>query len=96
MISLYEGVEILSIRKEKNTGSHSNMKGFQISAFFVEFWVMMRSIALVFKVNPKITGNMGTSFVQAMVPKEVLKSKKLPATVGMRKEWMRIVVISIF
>ena len=57
---------------------------------------MMRSIALVFKASPKVIDNMVTGFVQAMVPKEVLKSKKLQAVVGIRKEWMRTSVTRFF
>ena len=70
-----------------NSRSLSSTKGSQISAFFVEYWVMMKNIALVFKARPKVIDNMVIGFVQAMVPKEVLKSKKLQAVVGMRKEW---------
>ena len=79
-----------------NSRSLSSMKGFEISAFFVEYWVMMKNIALVFKASPKVIDNMVTGFVQAMVPKEVLKSKKLQAVVGMRKEWMRTSVTRFF
>ena len=43
---------------------------------------MMRSIALVFKASPKVIDNMVTGFVQAMVPKEVLKSKKIASSSG--------------
>ena len=70
-----------------NSRSLSNTKGFEISAFFVEYWVMMKNIALVFKASPKVIDNMVAGFVQAMVPKEVLKRKKLQVVVGMRKEW---------
>ena len=70
-----------------NSRSLSSTKGFEISAFFVEYWVMMKNIALVFKTSPKVIDNMVAGFVQAMVPKEVLKRKKLQAVVGMKKEW---------
>ena len=70
-----------------NSRSLSSTKGFQISAFFVDYWVMMKNIALVFKARPKVIDNMVIGFAQAMVSKEVLKSKELQAVVGMRKEW---------
>ena len=57
---------------------------------------MMRSIALAFKASPNVTDNMGTGFVQTMVPREVLKNKNLQSVVGMRKEWMRTLVTSFF
>ena len=82
-----------------NFGSLSSTKGSQISAFFVEYWVMMKNIALVFKARPKVTDNMVIGFVQAMASKEVLKSKRLQAVVGMRtewKEWRRTLAIHFF
>ena len=57
---------------------------------------MMRSIALAFKASPNVTDNMGTGFVQTMVPREVLKNKNLQSVVGMRKAWMRTLVTSFF
>ena len=82
-----------------NSGSLSSTKGSQISAFFVEYWVMMKNIALVFKARPKVTDNMVIGFVQAMASKEVLKSKRLQAVVGMRterKEWKRTLAFRFF
>ena len=57
---------------------------------------MMKSTALVFKVGPNAIDNIGIGFVQTMVPREVLKNKKLQVVVGMRKEWMRTLVTSFF
>ena len=46
-----------------NSRSLSSTKGFEISAFFVEYWVMMKNIAMVFKARPKVIDNMVIGFV---------------------------------
>ena len=59
---LRKGGNIVNSEGDKYYRLHLNTKGFPISALFVEFWVLMRSIVLGIKVNLKATGNMGTGF----------------------------------
>ena len=69
------------------------MKGSQTFAFFVEYWVMMKSTALVLKTGLNAADNMGIGSVQTMEPGEAWRNKKLRAVVGMKNEWRRTMVI---